>query len=150
MGIALGPDLWGNAPDASSPITDLREWLGKMAAAASAWTAAANQNMWQERFAGVQFAIADALEALPPSDVFARPAGVQAYEHACKVYQDTKDAFVLSPDWLLSISEQAGVSPVAPDFLDKAMAFLRSLGIGLIGVAVLVIVLAVVIRRALG
>ncbi len=149
MGAALGPDLWNNAPEASAPINDLREWLGRMAAAAAAWTPAANQNMWNERFAGVQFAIADAFAALPESDVFARPEGVRAYEHACKVYQDTKDAFVLSPDWLLTIAEQAGVSPVAPDFLDKAMAFLRSLGIGLIGVAVLVVVLAVVVRRAL-
>lgn len=148
MGIALGPDLWDHAPDKSSPISDLRAWLGTMAAAAAAWTPSANESVWRERFAGVQTAIADALAALPPADVFARPTGAQLYETACKRYQDTKDAFITSSDWLLTASQQAGDSPVPPGLLDQAAAFLRSLGLGLAGAALLLIVVVIVVRRA--
>lgn len=148
MGAALGPDLWGHAPPAASPVADLVAWLDVMRAAAANWTPKANEVIWRERFDGVQTAIDAAMIALPAADVFPRPEGVRLYETACGRYQDVKDQFVLSPDWLLTISEQAGVSPVAPDLLDKAMAFLRSLGIGLAGAAVLLIVLAVLLRKA--
>lgn len=148
MGAALGPDLWGNAPPAASPVADLVAWLQTMRTAAADWTPKANEVVWRERFDGVQSAIDAAMVALPASDVFPRPEGVRLYETACSRYQDVKDQFVLSPDWLLTIREQAGVSPVAPDFLDKAMAFLRSLGIGLAGAAVLLIVVVILVRKA--
>lgn len=148
MGIALGPDLWGNAPSKDSPVLELRDWLATMAAAADAWTPQANEVVWRARFDGVKAAIAAALDALPASDVFGRREGLLLYDTACTRYQDTKDEFVLSPDWLLTISEQAGVSPVAPDLLDKLMALLRSLGIGLAGAAVLLIVVVILVRKA--
>lgn len=148
MGIALGPDLWGNAPSKDSPVVELREWLGTMAAAANAWTPKAHEGLWRPRFDGVKAAIEAALAALPASDVFGRTEGLRLYDTACNRYQDTKDEFVLSEDWLLTISEQAGVSPVAPDLLDKLMALLRSLGIGLAGAAVLLIVVVILVRKA--
>jgi hypothetical protein len=149
MGIALGPDLWGNAPAAASPIVDLRQWLDTMDAAAAAWKPAANATVWQERFAGVRTAINDAESILPAADVFPTKAGAAAYDFACKVYQDTKDQFVLSSDWLLTAGEQAGIGQGVPDLFDKIAALLRATGIGLLGAAVLVLVVAIVIRRSL-
>jgi hypothetical protein len=148
MADAFGPDVWKNAPEKSSPVAELLAWLGQMDAAAGTWTPKANEVLWRERFAGVKVEIGDAIAALPLSDVFARPEGARLYDAACKRYQDVKDAFLLSQDWILTITEQAGVSPVAPDFIDKAMAFLRSLGIGLAGAAVLLIVVVILVRRA--
>lgn len=148
MGIALGPDLWGNAPPKSSPVPELREWLTTMGAAVDQWTPKANELVWRERFAGVESAIDAALTALPASDVFGRSEGLRLYETACSRYQDVKDQFTLSPDWLLTIREQAGVSATAPDLLDKVMALLRSLGIGLAGAAVLLIVVVILVRKA--
>jgi hypothetical protein len=150
MGVALGPDLWGNAPSKSAPVVELRAWLETMRAAVDAWTPQANENLWRPRFDGVRAAIDAALVAMPAADVFARPEGLRLYDTACNRYQDTKDQFVLSPDWLLTISEQAGVSPVAPDLFDKLCALLRSLGIGLAGAAVLLIVVVILVRKATG
>lgn len=148
MGIALGPDLWNNAPAKSSPVVELREWLGTMRAAVDAWTPKAHEGTWRDRFDSVRAAIEAALAALPAADGFGRPEGLRLYDTACNRYQDTKDQFVLSEDWLLTISEQAGVSPVAPDLFDKLCALLRSLGIGLAGAAVLLIVVVILVRKA--
>lgn len=148
MGVALGPDLWGNAPPAASPVADLVPWLETMRAAAREWTPKANELVWRERFDGVQAAIDAAVTALPAGDVFPRPEGVRLYETACSRYQDTKDQFVLSSDWLLTLGEQAGIPQVPPDLFDKLAALLRSLGIGLAGAAVLLIVVVILVRKA--
>jgi len=140
----LGPDLWNNAPDASSPVVDLRAFLNQLSGVVASWQVKANQGDWALRFDDVQHAIANALLALPEGDVFARKSAVPIYDDALRQYQATKDKLTLSDDWFLTQGEQDGSTTIS--VIDELLAYLRQLGIGLGAVAVGLVVLIVVLR----
>ena len=132
----LGPDQWGNAPDASSPVTELRAWLTTMDAAADRWKVEAHEDRWLPLFADVHSAIASAEALLPSGAVFAGGAGVAAYAFACSTYQRTKDQLVLSSDAYLTEDEQLSA-------WDRLLAGVRVFGVWIVVVLVLLVAIKV-------
>ncbi len=107
MSIAIGPDVWGNAPDGSSPVDEIQPWLTRMRDAADGWRDGieAKGEYWNGKIDSLETQISG-LSAAISDDVFLTKLDRASYDVVNGAYQDLKDKLTLSPDFFLTQTQQ--------------------------------------------
>jgi hypothetical protein len=148
----VGPDVWNNAPDGSSPVDEISAWLGTMRAAAEDWRPAirAKEEYWTGKI-DVLVGEIGGLLTLINGEVFLGKDDRATYDRVCAEYQDLKDKLTLSPDFYLSQFQQdlgsntgflGQAGALVESLTAKAQALLRQLfgGAGtVIGIAIVIV-----------
>ncbi len=160
MSLAVGPDVWNNAPDGSSPVDEIQVWLGTMRTAALGWKAGikANEAVWESKIDSLVTQI-DGLSVAIGDDVFMSTTQRASYDVVCNIYQDLKDKLTLSRDFYLSTVQQklndasnplGFAGGLVEQFFAQTQALLRQLfgGAGvIIGGAIVIILLYLYLTR---